>query len=349
MGAKTWEEHFVAPYAGLDMVSALRKLAPIFDIKIIPVSGWETRRSSSYDFEPVGFIHHWTAVSDTEPRSLQYCINKALVSTYVPPQGGEIHVISNGRTGHAGAGNDRAIAELTKGHPTYERHPWDTPDRSGYRSFGGCEYEASGSNPVSDGLVETMFAQAAMWSVLCGWPAHRQIHHSHWSGRRKVDWALRMPGNRTQPWVPIGELYATGDQVSWQDQTQRRIDIITEALNPKPPPPPPPPPRPTYPVLDSVDAVVALEMLAVESPWMANDTVALARRMLVNPADTDNRYSGWIGNEVKEWQRREGLKPDGIFGPKSWSHALFSLATERPTNGLFAHARAKEQLRAERK
>ena len=290
-------------------------------VNAVGVPGWQDRRSSDKGFEPVGYMNHHTAGTN----SLKYVTDRALVQFHTA-KNGVVSVVSQGRTGHPGKGSNLVLQEVrearAQGPDAYPRRLKD--DAYGYRWFWGNEVEnkGDGTDPYPDAQVESLMMLAAAIFVLQGWQNEpgRMVDHREWT-RRKIDMNLRTIGGRDKrQLLPVYIAKVEANLAAWQNPDRSVVN----------PPEPSPVKVPGH--RWRFDRVLG-------KGDRGDDVRELQRTLAVtgnDPGPADGVFGPKTEAAVRALQRTLNVMDDGLWGPAS------AAALERLFAWLDAEAKRKE-------
>ena len=175
------------------LLSALRR----FDVEVVEHPGWRTRTSPG-GWNPVGILHHWTAMSRRVSTSRQADVlmhgNGYVTGPLchlAPDHWGKVHLIAVGNTNHAGTGDSRVLAQVRRG--VYDgRLRGTVEDTDGNPHFWGLEYMwHPDDGDMSDAQVEAGARAAAAICWAEGWAdpdparaAGSNLDHGEWTDRK---------------------------------------------------------------------------------------------------------------------------------------------------------------------
>lgn len=170
-------------------------------LSVVATPGWQMRASTGQSgcFTPIGVMMHHTV--GLGPGALADVIQNVKANFFVA-RTGELHVVSGGRTNHAGMGSGQVLHEVDRGiAPSGTAAARGLPNTTmGNGHFYGFENEnrGDGVQPWPAVQIETMARGAAALCQRHGWGAERVISHAEWTNRKIDPQGIDMNDFRTR-------------------------------------------------------------------------------------------------------------------------------------------------------
>ncbi len=193
-------------------------------VDVRPEPDWETRSRGT--FSPVGVMVHHTAGRGEAGYRIIRDGRKGLpgpLATVHPRKDGRVHLLTGGKSNHAGRGNSSVLALVREDKPPLEDARFKG-DIIGNRWFYGIEIEnlGTGKDPFPAKQLDAAVRCAAAFCRRNGWSAARVIGHKEWTRRKAGDPALDMNDFRHKVAMHLGQAPAS-------TATQLSKDLIDRA------------------------------------------------------------------------------------------------------------------------
>lgn len=261
--------------------------------RVVEVAGWQTRGHAGY-FKPVGGLKHHTGGRN----DLHVVVNGRsdlpgpLGNLYLA-RDGVVHVVAAGVAWHAGAGSSVVLAEIKRAVPSKgdaRARGLEDDYRQGNHDLFGVEVENDGREPLTKAQVEALPRLMAAACKFYGFKPNAWRHHREWT-RRKVDMADRAHDFNAMCARQLGVSRAAAARAAAAAAARRAARRFRR--NPYPAPP-----AQSYFRVGSKGTFVQFIQWAVG-------------------AKTDGSFGPLTERAVHAFQRKHGLVPDGVAGPKT--------------------------------
>lgn len=326
----------------------LLKVLQAEGVKLCPdclKSDWRTLTRPG-DFDPVGIVVHHTASNTTSTSLIRNGRSDLAgpLANFHLTRDGVLHLVSAGKCNHAGKCDGDVVAAMKAGRPAPAPDE-DTVVLNGLAYGFECNGEADGQ-PFTPAMTDTLIRAITAISRAKGWNANHTVAHKEATRRKPQDPSgIRMSELRdavskrlssqkattaakyrtvtvkkgqtlsaiaAAAAVTVGAVMAVNPQIHDANKIQPG-DVVT--IPPSASATAKPAPKPTAKVTPTSTAKPTSTPVRVTPKPTPKPTAKPAPAPAAKPAPTLRR--GDKGADVRDLQRRLGLRVDGDFGPKT--------------------------------